>query len=135
MGFMNNEKASPEVVNALLNDAMVKINEALYAQDPHYDRTVCDEMARTALDNLIRFASKHSDYGRGNIQSCGEVGLLHRIQDKVSRLVTLHFKGREGRKPNHESIEDSINDLAIHALMLQVVRQGGWPGVDLRWSL
>jgi len=72
-----------------------------------------------ALEIASIVASKHRDYGPDNILIFKEEGLIVRLWDKLCRLKHLVWK--KGN-PQHESIEDSLIDIAGYAiigLMLQ----------------
>jgi len=96
------------------------------------DSELVRRMALQMMYNLMAFTKKHQDYGRANIALGGEVGLLIRMNDKVQRMMTLHHAAAT---PNHESVTDSINDLAVYGTIMQIVRAGNWPGTDERWGL
>lgn len=77
------------------------------------------------IGNLL--ISKQLDYGPGNINNAhgGPInGLLVRIGDKFERLKNL-FK--TGKRPQHESIEDSFKDLANYAVIGLLLQRGKWP--------
>ena len=96
--------------------------------------TSCDELQLTPMGNEVRlvqeellklFDGKQRDYGSGNVAAFGELGVLVRCTDKVMRLKNL-LHDNAGRKPNHESIEDSWRDLAVHAMIGLLVHRGDW---------
>lgn len=71
--------------------------------------------------------SKHSDYGPKNISEApgGAMnGLLVRMHDKMARLKNLTYNKTEA--PNHESVEDSLKDLANYAVIGLLVLRGQW---------
>ena len=81
---------------------------------------VCDEIGNLLIDKQV-------DYGPNNINNAhgGPInGLLVRIGDKFERLKNLFSTGK---KPNHESIEDSFKDLANYAIIALMVERGTWP--------
>jgi hypothetical protein len=113
--------------------ATQRLVETVAAHVPgEIDLPVLRAMAKQAVYNLMAFAKKHQDYGRGNIAQGGEVGLLIRMNDKIQRIMNLHHTACT---PNHEGLTDSVNDLAIYGTIMQVLRQGNWPGADERWAL
>ena len=76
---------------------------------------------------------KHSDYGPGNINAFGELGVLVRISDKLERLKNLLISREENgniiinaEHPTNESVEDSYRDLLNYALIALMLRQGQW---------
>lgn len=91
-------------------------------------REVLGKMYRTHL-------SKNADYSPANILLTGEIGLVTRLWDKTARLLNLTgFKFKhlmhEGvfppRKPNNESIDDTYQDMAVYAVIGQLLRKGKW---------
>ena len=84
----------------------------------------------TEMTSLL--CRKQADYGHGNINAFGLRGIIIRMNDKVQRIMNLHHTACT---PNHECLTDSVNDLAIYGTIMQVLRQGNWPGADERWAL
>jgi hypothetical protein len=80
----------------------------------------------TAIGNIQLLDSKNKDYGTQNIARFGEIGVVVRASDKLARLETLAFSGRQ---PNHESVLDSWRDLSLYGLIGQLCHAGTWPGV------
>jgi hypothetical protein len=77
------------------------------------------------IGNLL--ITKQKDYGPGNINHAfgGPInGILVRIGDKFERLKNLY---RHGKKPEHESIEDSFKDMANYAVIALMIERGKWP--------
>ncbi len=80
------------------------------------------------------FAKKQLDYGPQNI-SMGQsletqeeidfslLALSIRMNDKLQRLMNLL---RNNQKPNNESIEDTLIDLANYSVMALIVKKGRW---------
>ncbi len=73
---------------------------------------------------------KQADYGRGddpfaNVRASEEwnvppwVGAMIRLNDKVRRLQSLLING----KLENESAEDSLNDIAVYALIARVLME------------
>ena len=79
----------------------------------------------------LLFHGKQRDYGPGNISqginSFGDASVLIRMNDKMQRLIKLT---KDGGDPVNESIEDSLNDIAVYAMILRMTREGSWPGVQ-----
>lgn len=86
-----------------------------------------DKQFRELLeDRFLLFKRKQASYGPNNIAALGEKGIFVRIWDKVQRLRNLMWF----EKPNtieDESIEDTLSDLAVYAMMTVVLRRGQWP--------
>jgi hypothetical protein len=81
---------------------------------------IADELAELLI-------SKHKDYGPTNIAHApgGALnGLRVRIHDKIARINHLIDSGK---KPEHESLEDSFKDLANYAIIALMVNRGKWP--------
>ena len=90
-------------------------------------RTIIEEMYKTHLD-------KNADYSPANILGVGEIGIVVRMWDKMTRLMNLlgfrinvEFIGYEAPKePHNESISDTYNDMSIYAIIGQLYREGKW---------
>ena len=73
--------------------------------------------------------SKQRDYGPSNIADAPGgplIGLAVRLHDKISRLNHLLSTGAD---PQHESIHDTLLDIANYGTIGQMVLSGYWPGV------
>lgn len=70
------------------------------------------------------FYGKQLDYGVGNINRFGKLGVLVRLNDKVERLNSLW---RDGRVPTHEAIEDTLYDIIGYAIIGLLMQNGEWP--------
>ena len=71
---------------------------------------------------------KHKDYGPKNISEApgGAMnGLLVRMHDKISRLKNLAYTSKYS-KPQFESLEDTLSDLANYAIIGLLVLRGQW---------
>lgn len=76
--------------------------------------------------------SKHKDYGPLNIAHApgGAMnGLMVRMHDKMERLKHLTYAVPD-QKPNYESIEDTLMDLANYAIIGLLVQRGQWEGIE-----
>ena len=89
---------------------------------------ILGKMYRTHLD-------KNADYSPANILATGEVGLVTRLWDKTARLMNLvgikfkyllHENVSPPKNPKNESINDSLLDLAVYAIIGLLLRQGKW---------
>lgn len=79
-----------------------------------------DNFIEEAKQCIELYAKKNHDYGDSFSKGCDTIGYAYaigRIYDKVNRLITLS-KGESEVK--HESIEDTIKDLACYSLMYLV---------------
>ena len=82
------------------------------------------------------FKKKQEDYGSTNIGMGSKtvdddddverslIGLSIRMNDKIQRLMNLTF--RNIKKPNNESIEDTLIDIANYAVMAKIVIDKDW---------
>lgn len=92
-----------------------------------FDARVADVYAQ-AKSLLL---SKHRDYGPTNIAGApgGPInGLRVRMWDKTARLNHLYD---HGGTPAHESLRDTLLDLANYALIGVLVLDGDWPAGDV----
>lgn len=79
--------------------------------------------------------SKNHDYSPANILATGMVGLVTRLWDKTARLMNLSGFRFEivaagtydtPRAPKHESIEDTLDDTAVYAVIGRLLLSGEW---------
>jgi hypothetical protein len=92
-------------------------------KDDKYPKQITDELISILL-------KKHHDYGPNNIAHApgGAMnGLLVRMHDKMARLEHLTYTAKDA-KPNYESIEDTLIDLANYAIIGLMVQRGQWEG-------
>jgi len=84
-------------------------------------------IAATELDtmglwspNMIgkMLARKQHDYGHGNINAFGMIGVAVRMSDKVARLLNLIAKGAEAE---NESLTDTWLDIVGYAVIAQML--------------
>jgi len=81
------------------------------------------EEACYAITNKIAetVIKKQRDYGPANINEFGELGILIRANDKMSRLKTLY---RSKSAPENESIDDTWLDNAGYSVLALMYRNG-----------
>lgn len=112
-------------------DVMKKIEE-MYPE--------CSDAIMNNFDRAYDlWARKQHDYGDSNIRlglnlssssECSQnnrlaqLGVVIRMNDKVSRLINLYKKG--GETAVDESIEDTALDIMNYANMLMVLKKGKW---------
>lgn len=96
------------------------------------------EQIKGFIDTLMRMyrlhLSKNSDYSPANILGTGEVGLMTRLWDKMARLMNLtgfqievqRSEYQQPKDPKHESVDDSLIDLANYAVIGILLRLGVW---------
>ncbi len=85
---------------------------------PEYWEDACKRIAEEIATLVI---SKQLDYGKKNILDFGEMGVLVRANDKMSRLRNLCTNCKE--KPKNESIEDSWTDIAGYSILALMLRK------------
>ena len=110
---------------------MSHINTDALADKLHEELGLKTEMGREYLRAILPLAQlmdrKQQDYGSSNISLNGELGVMVRSQDKVSRLRNLLTKEMKGDMAvNHESVEDSWADLANYGVIGLLLRSGKW---------
>jgi hypothetical protein len=77
---------------------------------------------------------KNADYSPANILGVGEIGLVTRLWDKMARLLNLvgfrmeiaSSRFEAPLKPKNESIDDNLMDMAVYAIIGQLLRKGKW---------
>lgn len=83
------------------------------------------------MDKMIElFIRKNNDYSgenhaADNISLLGLEGVFVRMFDKIMRLKTLVWDKRQ-QKVTDESIEDTLRDTAVYALIALTVLHGKW---------
>lgn len=95
--------------------------------------------ARAFLLTVMRMyhvhLDKNRDYSPANILGTGEIGVVTRIWDKVARLMNLvgfklevhaPAKFTSPEVPMHESIDDTLIDLANYSIILKLLRSRHW---------
>ena len=90
-----------------------------------------EDDAEAIYEDLLEvLISKQIDYGPDNINNApggAANGILVRMSDKMERLKNLTYHTDADSIPNHESIEDSLLDIANYAVIMMMVRKGVWP--------
>ena len=72
-------------------------------------KAVCDDIYHTLV-------SKQHDYGHGNINDFGLLGVLVRANDKIARLKNL-----QGKEAKNESLRDTWLDLAGYSVIALMI--------------
>ncbi len=94
------------------------------------DPAFLDDAFQIACNHLLQtFLKKHKDYGKGNILEIGELGIAFRLAEKVSRLKNLLSKGTE---PENESIDDTLEDIAVYAVIAKLYRKKQFQELSVR---
>ena len=85
------------------------------------------EFLRLVIDNVKLFDSKQVDYGSENVSLNGELGVMVRCTDKISRMRNILRKKFKGDTTvNHESLEDTYRDLANYGVIGLMGNKGIW---------
>ena len=90
-------------------------------------REIIEEMYQLHLD-------KNADYSPANVLGVGEIGIVVRMWDKMTRLMNLlgfrinvEFVGYVGEKEaKNESITDTYMDMAVYSIIGRLYREGKW---------
>ena len=107
------EKMYPECTDALMNNFDRAYDLWTRKQNDYGDSNI-----RLGLD-LSSSSSEHSQ----NIK-LAQLGVVIRMNDKISRLINLYKKDLESAVD--ESIEDTALDIMNYANMLMVLKKGKW---------
>ena len=90
-----------------------------------------EDDAEAIYEDLLEvLISKQIDYGPDNINNApggAANGIMVRMSDKMERLKNLTYHTDADAEPNHESIDDSLLDIANYAVIMMMVRKGVWP--------
>ena len=110
---------------------MPNIDTDALADKLHADLGLQTEMGREYLRAVLPLAllmdHKQRDYGSSNISLNGELGVMVRTQDKVSRIRNLLTKEMKGEPAaSNEPIVDSWSDLANYGVIGLLLRSGKW---------
>jgi len=92
------------------------------------------EFKKIMISNYILFIKKQSDYGPSNISmntnlesktdfKMAMMGLVTRMNDKMSRLINLIFKNKESK---NEPIYDSFRDISNYGIIAMIVTNNKW---------
>ena len=74
------------------------------------------------------FIKKHHDYGKENILDMEELGIAFRSSEKIARLKNLL---KEGKTPEHESLEETWKDIAVYAIIALLYRRGQFQDLEM----
>ncbi len=96
------------------------------------DAKVLEAYAGHVVTVAELFASKHHDYGTGNVAATGQLGQLVKILEKAARLSNLF---RTARKAKNESKFNSLADISNHCLIGLMLMAGDWPDVEDGWEI
>ena len=100
------------------------------------------EFKKLQREQYELFCKKQHDYGDSNIRlgldldssssersqnnRLAQLGIVIRMNDKISRLINLYKKDMEESSAVKESIEDTAIDMMNYANMLMVLRANKW---------
>lgn len=85
-------------------------------------RSLSEAFSILADASNLLLCSKQRKYGKENILTFGHQGLVIRMNDKIQRLISGHFKGADLGK---EGTIESYGDLIGYA-MLGLALEKGW---------
>ena len=101
-----------------------------------------DELLENFQKAYKLWCAKQHDYGDSNIRlglnlsssssessqnnRLAQLGIVIRMNDKISRLINLYKKDKIEASAVSESVEDTAIDLMNYANMLMVLRKGKW---------
>jgi hypothetical protein len=94
-------------------DALSLLGGWAMAHTPQYRENSMEYLMR--VTDLL--ASKQHDYGSGNINRFGLVGLVVRMSDKVERYENL----RNRPTPSNETLQDTLDDMVGYAVIARMV--------------
>lgn len=96
-------------------------------------KTLDEAFSLVSQDLLAVFLKKHQDYGKGNILSIKELGIVIRLAEKVERLKHLLLKAELGEtEAQNESIDDTWTDIAVYAIIAQLYRNGWFQTLEVK---
>jgi hypothetical protein len=87
--------------------------DVLYSVDRAQAMSYCHNLA----------VRKHADYGSDNILGFGELGIIIRTSDKISRMQNLLL--RDGTA-QFESITDTLYDTVVYCTYGMILQDGKW---------
>lgn len=90
--------------------------------------TLDEAFAQINDELLLMFLKKHKDYGKGNILSVRELGIVMRLTEKVERLKHLLMTNDQ---PTNESIEETFVDVAVYAVLAILLRRGQFENLEV----
>jgi hypothetical protein len=89
------------------------------------------ELEKTSIDGLLNDSfeigvAKNNDYGSDNILKFGIIGLIVRIEDKISRYKNLSNNKNVEQKVKSESLKDTLIDIVNYATYGEMLSNGVW---------
>lgn len=94
------------------------------SKDPETFEEAIDQVLGEMREVMIRKNRDYASAKADNISEFGELGVLVRANDKLSRLKNLLWHSKH--EPKNESIEDSWIDLGNYCVISLLVRRGLW---------
>jgi predicted DNA-binding protein YlxM (UPF0122 family) len=131
LSISNAEGQRPSSI-AYMEDTIEYMRQSVLAdQEPRSDAFLLLAKRTSALlreleewdtgEMLSMVVGKQRDYGHGNINSFGLVGIVVRLSDKIERYKNLMLKNRE---PSHESLVDTLQDIVGYCLIALMFLDG-----------
>jgi hypothetical protein len=89
------------------------------------------ESEKTNIDDLLNDSfklgvAKNNDYGSDNILKFGIIGLIIRIEDKISRYENLSNNKNTEEKVKNESLKDTLIDIVNYSTYGEMLSNGVW---------
>ncbi len=85
----------------------------------------CEAINKIFIEFQNTFIKKNQDYG-DSYEEFGMLGIIIRMNDKMSRIKQLIKLGEENRQVKDENLRDSIQDLGVYCGMaLLILEQEG----------
>ena len=109
------EKQYPECTNELLDNF-----DKAYSLWCRKQHDYGDSNIRLGLD----LSSSSSECSQNN--RLAQLGIVIRMNDKISRLTNLYKKDKVDASAVNESIEDTCIDIMNYANMLMTLKKGKW---------
>ena len=78
---------------------------------------------------LETFIKENKEYGKENILDTGELGIIFRVNDKLSRLKNLLTTRHE---PEMESVNETWRDIANYAIIAIMLRNEWFKELELK---
>lgn len=106
----------------MISEAFDNTDFELAREERKFDIKPCTFNAAVE-QTLIHIAEliikKQRDYGKGNILTFGEFGVLVRMNDKFERLKNLVLNKKDAE---NESIDDTLDDIIGYATLYKLLR-------------
>lgn len=110
-----------------------QVNPVEYIENKYPEMTA--EYKRIMQEGYETFCRKQMNYGPDNISvgtplktdddvKLSLTGIWFRVNDKIQRLKNLVVLGKADQVG--ESVDDTLQDLGVYAIIAQIVKRGKW---------